>query len=439
MANVNSGRTGRPRLIVMFEEGAVTPAELVLSLTDWADLMLVVGTSPYAVAMKPFLDEIADTLTWDQPRAELLDHLRTWRPDGITTYAERMLVPTAEVAAELGLSYYSMATVNLLRDKFAQRKRLAEAGVQRTKSVSLPGADQWPEVAAEVGFPLVVKPRVGEGSQYTHLIHSVEQGETVLRDLAKSYRGPLIAEEFIVGKKRPPLGDYVSVESCVVDGTIRHLGITGKFDILPPFREQGGFWPAPVSDAERAEILDLAQRALSNLDIMTGMIHTEVKLTADGPRVIEVNGRIGGQINDMSSRASGIDIIDLGARIALGMDTDDIVAAKPDKVYFQFHNSPPLDAHRLTWVQGAEAVKKVPGVTSYEIFLHPPASLEKDFMTRWIDVVRGEARDHDDMVKILDEANELLSFGYEVPSGEITLPAMWTQERTRRATPGCPA
>jgi hypothetical protein len=413
----------------MFEEGAVSPAEIVLSLTDWADVMLVVGTSPYATATRPFLDEIAETVAWDQPRAELLDHLRKWRADGITTYAERMVLPTAEVAAELGLPFYSVPTAHLLRDKFLQRQRLAEAGVQRTRSVSLAGLDQWRDVAAQVGFPLVVKPRMGEGSRYTHLVQSIEQGEALLQDLWKSYSGVFVAEEFIAGKKRPPLGDYVSVESCVVDGRITHLGITGKFDILPPFREQGGFWPAPISEAERAGVLDLAHRAIAGLGVVTGMIHTEVKLTADGPHIIEVNGRIGGQINDMSTRASGIDIIVLGARIALGLNIDDLVVSEPSKVYFQYHNTPPLDARRLTGVRGAAAAKKVAGVTGYEIFLHPPASLDADVMTRWIDVVRGEARDHDEMVAVLDQANELLSFVYETASGEVTLPSAWTQQR----------
>nr|WP_191910489.1 ATP-grasp domain-containing protein [Microbispora cellulosiformans] len=429
MVGINSRPEERPRLIVMFEEGAVTPAEIMLSLTDWADVMLVVGTSPYTAAVKPFLYEIAEAITWDQPRAELLGHLRKWRPDGIITYAERMLVPTAEVAAELGLLFHSVTTATLLRDKFEQRRRLAEAGVQRTRSVSLTGVDQWRDVAAQVGFPLVVKPRLGEGSQYTHLVHGIEQGEALLRDLSKSYSGVLVAEEFIAGKQRPPFGDYVSVESCVVDGEITHLEITGKFPILPPFREQGHFWPAPVSDPERDDILDLTRRALTGLGISTGLTHTEVKLTADGPRLIEVNGRIGGQINELAIRACGTDLIAAGARMALGLHSDELVL-KPSKTYFQYHNLPPLDARRLTGVRGAAAAKKVAGVTSYEIYLHPPAPLERGVMTTWIDAVRGEAHDHDEMLAVLDQANELLSFVYETPSGEVTLPAMWTQQRT---------
>ncbi|WP_242909171.1 ATP-grasp domain-containing protein [Actinomadura terrae] len=429
---VDSRREERPRLIVMFEEGAVTPAEIMLSLTDWAEVILVVGTSPYSAAAKPFLGEIAEMITWDQPRAELLDHLRRWRPDGIVTYAERMLLPTAEVAAELGLLFHSTPTANLLRDKYQQRKRFAEAGVQRTRSASLNGVDQWRDVADHVGFPLVLKPRLGEGSQYTHLVHSVEEGEALLRDLSKSYSGVLVAEEFIAGKKRLPFGDYVSVESCVVDGRIKHLEITGKFPILPPFREQGHFWPAPVSDLERGEILDLTQRALVALDISTGLTHTEVKLTADGPRLIEVNGRIGGQINELAIRACGTDLIAAGARMALGLNTDDLVL-KPNKTYFQYHNLPPLQARKLTGVRGAAAAKAVTGVTSYEIYLHPPAPLERGVMTTWIDVVRGEARDHDEMLAILDEANGLLSFAYETPSGQLDMPAMWTQQRTTSA------
>ncbi|WP_305787983.1 ATP-grasp domain-containing protein [Symbioplanes lichenis] len=434
MASVQARGKDRPRLVIMFEEGAVTPAEIVLSIIDWADVLLVVGTSPYASAMAPFLHEIAEAVTWDQPRAELLAQLRAWRPDGITTYAERMVVPTAEVAAELGLPYHSVPTANLLRDKYLQRVRMAETGAQHTRSVSLAGAGQWREAAAQVGFPLVIKPRLGEGSRHTHLVDSLEQGEALLRDVADLYSGAFVAEEFIVGQKRPPFGDYVSVESCVVDGKISHLGITGKYDILPPFREQGGFWPAPVSAAERTGILDLVQRALDGFALSTGLIHTEVKLTAGGPRIIEVNGRVGGQINDMAMRAGGVDLVELGARIALGLDCDEIVVAEPSKIYFQYHNSPPLDARRITGVRGAEAARKVPGVTSYEIFLHPPATLDGDVMTRWIDVVRGEAKDHDDMLTVLDEVNDLLSFDYDTDSGEVTRPAVWTEQRaaTRR-------
>ena len=50
----------------------------------------------------------------------------------------------------------------------------------------------------------------------------------------------------------------------------------------------------------------------------TGGSHTEVKLTPDGPRVIEVNGRLGGGIPEMLFQASGESIMRLSMRIALG-------------------------------------------------------------------------------------------------------------------------
>lgn len=424
-----SRRTNRPRLIVMFEEGAVTPSEVMLSLTDWADLMLVLGDSPYTQVATPFLTEIAETTPWNQPRDELLSILRRWHPDGIITYAERMLGPTAEVADALGLLFHTVDTATHLRDKYAQRLRLAEAGVQHTRIAYFRGASQWRNIAAEVGFPLVVKPRLGEGGQYTHLVRDIEEGATLIGVLEQSYQGVMVAEEFIVGRQRPPFGDYVSVESCAVDGNISHLEITGKFPILPPFREQGHFWPAPVTAAERAAILNLTGRALVALGVSSGLTHTEVKLTAAGPRLIEVNGRIGGQINDLALRACGVDLIAAAARIAIGERMDEL-ALQPRETYFQYHNSPPLHARRLTGVDGVAATKAVEGVASYEIYLRPPAPLERGVGTSWIDVVRGHARDHNDMLAVLDRANAPLSFTYETTDGVATLPSMWTLQQT---------
>ncbi|RZU53275.1 ATP-grasp domain-containing protein [Krasilnikovia cinnamomea] len=427
----------RPRLIVMFEEGAVTPSEILLSLTEWADLIIVLGDSPYTLTAAPFLEGIAETTPLQQPRDQLIALLRQWEPDGIITYAERMLVPTAEIADALNLLFHSPETAMLLRDKYAQRRRLAAAGVQETKSAHLRDTTQWSNVVRDVGLPVVVKPRLGEGSQYTHLVRDEASGAMLLSRLAAEYGGELVAEEFIEGQSRLPFGDYVSVESYVVEGEITHLAITGKFPILPPFREQGHFWPAPVSSAEHDEIIALTRRALLALDIRTGITHTEVKLTSEGPRLIEVNGRIGGQINELALRACGVDLIAAAAAIAMGHPVHGL-ALNPQGTFFQYHNLPPLAACRLTEVSGVQDAKQVDGVQSYEVYLHPPAELNRGVMTTWIDVIRGRATNHLEMLDILDRANAKLSFTYDTVEGPLTAPAMWTLQRTGSALVGPP-
>ena len=65
-------------------------------------------------------------------------------------------------------------------------------------------------------------------------------------------------------------------------------------------------------------MLDLATAALRALGVRTGGFHTEIKLTPDGPRVIEVNGRLGGGVPEMLLQASGESLMRLSMRVALG-------------------------------------------------------------------------------------------------------------------------
>lgn len=85
--------------------------------------------------------------------------------------------------------------------------------------------------------------------------------------------------------------------------TISPLLVTGKFALAPPLRERGAFMPATLSEAETKAVAALAASAVLALGIRYGASHTEVKLTPDGPRVIEVNGRVGGLSNTLASRS----------------------------------------------------------------------------------------------------------------------------------------
>jgi biotin carboxylase len=78
------------------------------------------------------------------------------------------------------------------------------------------------------------------------------------------------------------------------------------------------FVPAAVDDASRDLVLDLATAATKALSVRTGFLDTEIKLTPSGPRVIEVNGRLGGGLPDLLQQAAGFDLLRWTLRAALG-------------------------------------------------------------------------------------------------------------------------
>jgi len=101
-------------------------------------------------------------------------------------------------------------------------------------------------------------------------------------------------------------------------GEISHVAVTGRFPMAEPFRETGFFIPADLPQAHLEGALEVATAALRALGVRAGDCHTEIKFTPSGPQVIEVNGRLGGGIPEMLFHASGVSLLRLSMRVALG-------------------------------------------------------------------------------------------------------------------------
>ncbi len=63
-------------------------------------------------------------------------------------------------------------------------------------------------------------------------------------------------------------------------------------------------FPSSLGHGDEAAVVELASRALEALGVRHGNSHVEVKLSARGPRVIEVNGRIAGGLLELMRPAA---------------------------------------------------------------------------------------------------------------------------------------
>ncbi|MEU8461070.1 ATP-grasp domain-containing protein [Streptomyces sp. NPDC029003] len=414
-------------LVVVYDRGAADAGEIARSLTPLAPLVFVTRHgSAHAEPLLPLLRDLGEVVTFRRTPEELTGRLKAIGPGGIITFSESMLGVTAELAAEFALPGHSRDTVRLLTDKFLQRRRLNAAGAGGVAGRLLTRPEEWAEAVRHVGLPAVVKPVRGEGSRNTYRVDDATRGLELVTGLLATERA-LVLEEFLGGRPSAPYGDYVSVESISCRGAVSHIAVTGKFPLLPPFRETGQFWPAALPDEERQRLLSLAGEAIRSLGITTGLTHTEIKLTDAGPRVIEVNGRLGGYVNDLGLRAAGLDLVRLAGRVALG----EAVAPPPvthDRVVFQYSNPAPPHPCRLDSVTGRRQLRDTPGITGYRALVRPGTSVEGGAMTRELDLILGEARDHAGMFAVLDEALSHLSFTFSSGSSpapvEIAAPAL---------------
>jgi biotin carboxylase len=353
---------------------------------------------------------------------ETVSVLQGHAPDGVVVYRDEDIVLLSLIAAELGLDYHAPEVAQRLVDKLAQREALRNGGLPSPLCWEIP-ADRSPAavvaLAAAVAFPAVLKPRTGNDGQYTTPV--TDAGDLVrqvamLPPQAGGKTG-MFVEQYLPSlaiRTSQRFADYVSVESLVAGGKISHMAVTGRFPLAEPFRETGFFIPADLPHAQLAAVLEVATAALHALGVRTGGFHTEIKLTPAGPRVIEVNGRLGGGIPEMLSQASDVSLFELSMRVALG---ELVVADGPipcARVGWRFIFQPPTSARRVVSIEGLDRLAECPGVKIVLVNRAPGESVDwREGTGQYIYSVSGVAADYDGVLEINRFLHEEVSIVYD--------------------------
>ncbi len=387
----------------MYGERSVDAMRLRAAARGLCDpVWLVDAADETAAAVVPLLKRTGPVVEalGDTPRAAA-DALRVHAPDGLATFYDTGMEHVAEIAAELGLPFNEPHTGRCLEDKYHQRETLRAAGLPTPPVLALPaGADEAAlrALVADAQYPAVLKPRRASGSWHTFRVDSAEACLALLRELAQEPAEERILEGYLPDGPPMPAGfeaDYVSVETLAFSGELTHVATTGRLPLVDPLRETGFFVPSTLTAETSQAAQRVAASALHALGFRWGCAHTELKLTADGPRVLEINGRIGGGVPDMMQLTSDVDLIRQVMRNALRMDLEVSAMPATTGVAYRFFYQPPTSARRLISIEGIDALRRLPGVESVVIHHNPGAELDAAHGTRtYLFAVVGHAADH---------------------------------------------
>jgi biotin carboxylase len=276
----------------------------------------------------------------------------------------------AAVAVALGLPYHPAAVVQRTHDKLEMRRVLREAGLDDTDSRIVDGRQALEDFAAEAGYPIILKPLDARGSLGVSALRSPADVPAAL-DWFSRWAGKhrMLAEKLLEGTEW-------SVEAFSEDGRHRVVCVTQKFKDEGHFVEVGHCVPAPLPAGDVAAIGAFVERVLTELGVARGPSHTEVFLTARGPRVVETHTRLGGDnIVDLIRLASGADLDELWARQCLGESVlDQVPVLSGDRHAAVAFVSP--QAHgELLRVEGEAEASAMPGVEKIDVLVSPGATL----------------------------------------------------------------
>ncbi len=263
--------------------------------------------------------DMAETVAADEMLAAARELAQTGPIAGVLAWDEARIFQAAQVAAGLGLPGGDPETVMRCRDKHLTRQAMAAAGIPQPEFVLATSSDEALAAAAKIGYPVVLKPRALAASLGVVRVDNADE-LTARFAFARDTTVPgawgydeVLVEECLTGPE-------ISVDSAVHEGRAAPMFVARKHVGYPPYFEEVGH---DVDGADPLltdpQFLDLIQAIHEGLGFRDGCTHTELVLTDRGPRLIEVNGRLGGDlIPYLGLRATGIDPGLAAAAVACG-------------------------------------------------------------------------------------------------------------------------
>lgn len=248
---------------------------------------------------KPYI--IGNTVVPTLDAEAMVNSARSLPPDihidGVLCWDEIRMVYTAQLAQALGLPGTQPENAARCRDKHLTRTALATARVPQPESKLVGSLSEAREAANSIRYPVIVKPRALGASYGVSLAHDATQlhaafdhAATAREDGVPVFERGVLIEEYMQGPE-------VSIDAAWVKGQMFPLYLARKVTGFYPHFEEVGHVVDANDPLLRDEIfLNVMQAAHRAVGFETGVSHTELRLTDRGPRIVEINGRLGGDL-----------------------------------------------------------------------------------------------------------------------------------------------
>lgn len=263
--------------------------------------------------------------------------------DGVATFEDTAGPLTALMAEALDLPGHTILSVGFSKNKIFTREVCIQAGIPSPRYQRIKSEGDLESAASHVGFPAVLKPISGCASNSTYLIKDRQMLDERYAKIMNEVKGHLktsnvhsddeselvwangfdmTLEEFLDGEEFDV--DVLLSESEVVYATVTR-------DLPQPhLKEVGSQMPPDFPLDKQDEMIALVGQVLNALEFTDGAFHVEVKYTSNGPRLIEVNARIGGaSIPRLHPRVWGVDLVEQYLLTRLGVPIRPQKAAQP--------------------------------------------------------------------------------------------------------------
>jgi carbamoyl-phosphate synthase large subunit len=204
-------------------------------------------------------------------------------------------------------------SIDLAEDRERFQKFLQEIKLRQPPNRTVRSTEEARGAAAEIGYPLVVRPSYVLGGRAMEIVYSEAALERYMREaVAVSNESPVLLDRFLESAIEVDVDAVCDGDAVVIGGVMEHIEQAGVHSgdsacALPPHTLS-----AAIQDRLREQVVEMA-RGLK----VVGLMNTQFAIQGDDIFVIEVNPRASRTV-PFVSKAIGVPLAKLAARCMVG-------------------------------------------------------------------------------------------------------------------------
>jgi biotin carboxylase len=247
---------------------------------------------------------------------EMVACAQTWHAteqfDGVITFSEAAVIAVAAVAEALGLPTIGVDAARNSRNKLLMRQAYEKAGVPIPSFRLVTELDDALAAAEEFGYPVILKPTLGAGSQlvyrvddpaqmrqrFTHAMAGIEDMFWVTAEADGVDLGPvgLLVESFLAGR------EYL-MEALAWDDEVYLGSVVDRITLEGQnFDDDVHHAPTSLPAVDVAMVQQAVKAAAHAQGLRRSVMHAEVRYHNGKPHLLEIAARVGGGGLDMIAR-----------------------------------------------------------------------------------------------------------------------------------------
>lgn len=239
--------------------------------------------------------------------------------DGILTAASDQPMNTvAYVAENLNLCSISINAARNTTNKYLMREELRKKNIPIPRYYLVKDYDEFKLVIKKFEDDFIVKPVDSSGSRGVYFCNNDTKNfnEIYKNTVSNSRTKTAIVEEFMSGQE-------VSVETFSNLGKTIVIAVTDKITSgIPHFVELSHSQPSELDESTLSKVENLAVKTVEALGIKNGPSHVEIMVTKEGPKIIEIGARLGGDniTSHLVPLSTGVDMLAATINSSLGIE-----------------------------------------------------------------------------------------------------------------------